>query len=185
MQNDEELDSKKAVVSKMQFFANEKMNYDHVRLIFGQACAGKLDEELRPYLKKLERQKEECLNWGKTEIEKIIMFRAVSLNLKDDTGFPIETFKNLQKYWQNAANYRSESMFATIIDQLYFCCIGWSESHPNWQEEMEKKYLLKKGWIYDPATMYIGSKARAKDTSGRGCIARVMSEAKKNRTPQF
>ncbi len=170
--------SGKTQISKMHYIAEGGMTADHIRHLFGSECAGKTQEELEQYAEKLTQEKSKILQWGRLEIEKIMVGQACQLGLKMPTGVYVENFKFLKKFWETAGDY-DELYLKKVIKGTYLACIEWRENCSNWNDVLEEEYMREKNLIYDPDTKYVAPKLEAKDEEGRGCIARLLTVALK------
>ncbi len=164
-------------ISKMHFLV-DGMDIDHIKHVYGERCAGKTQEELYMLLKFLKADRKKIIDWGKGEIMKLMVSRSRQLGLRKPNGEPPAELLDLQMIWGAAAD-NGMSKFREILHHMYDVTISWAEENPTWATDMEKFYMESMDWEYMEDTMYVSKHCKATDTSGRGCIARVLTEARK------
>lgn len=163
----------------MQYLADTEMGINHVRMLYGERCAGKTEQELMQWLERLNHEKTKVLQWAKMELEKQIVGEAVKLKLRLPNGVFVESFAELQLLWSMAGDY-DEEYFKEVLSGIYKCTMEWKERYHNWNDILEEMYMRHRGIVYDPHSKYISQDIKGKDEQSRGCIARLFTCALKS-----
>lgn len=164
-------------ISKMHFQAMSSMDHDHVRIIYGHKAAGMTEEELDEAVDELDAFKAKVKSWGKDMITMhIVTELKKELGNEEFTKQKIVTLRDINRWFRKVKEENIDDVRAI----LYKCCYGTlSENNSAWAVEYEAEYMEQKRLIYDPNTRYVDKCVKAPSNDGRGCIARMMTEAKK------
>ena len=112
-----------------------KHTREHALSILGPSLHNN-DSAIQETLKKLDTMKRELRTWAINEIHATMIAAAHSKGLKD-----VRTFSDIRDWWMQNCTEEAQD----IVGYVQY---GVWDSRPNWELELECKYMARKGWSY-------------------------------------
>lgn len=168
------------MIHKMRFLVGQKMEMDHAYMIFGQEMSGKTEEERKDMLNILQDEKRHCLLWARSKLRRNILTKILKTGLEVRQGCKCRSLEDVRAI---LLNLKDSNRAREVHKILYPCFFAMSDNVSDWQLDFETVYMRKNKLVYNPESYYVnktgGKKSKKKPEDCRGCIARAMSEARK------
>lgn len=145
-----------------------KHTREHALSILGPSLNNN-EAAIQETLKKLDSMKRELRTWAINEIHATMIAAAHYKGLKD-----VRTFSDIRDWWTQNCDDEAQ-------DNIGYIQYGVWDSRPNWELDLEQKYMARKGWTYKPtegvATTTTWS-GQTEAQEGKGFVACMIVDVK-------